>query len=236
MHSHAPQHGSMLFTASLRHTRPGRPGQKWSPPGNWQVGNLGNDQLRQGLYKILKAGLIYDLTPAGSITSVTLWHLSSELKFQLLMKHFARYSCLLLLFALLSGIAAEAKQLAVVVDKSNSTPGLTLADLTKIFKFESRKWPDGKNVVLVLRDLSAPEMQMAVQKLSKLQLDEFKVLIAAHKSSVVIVGSEEDLLKTVATIPGAVGLVDVYSITSTINVIKVEGKLPLEQGYILKGN
>lgn len=152
------------------------------------------------------------------------------------MKHFARYLCLLLLFALLSGIAAEAKQLAVVVDKANSTAGLTLADLTKIFKFENRKWPDGKNVVLVLRDPSAPDMQMAIQRLSKLQLDEFKALVATHKSSVVIVGSEEELLKTVASVPGAVGLVDVYSITSGINVVKVEGKLPLEQGYILKGN
>jgi hypothetical protein len=152
------------------------------------------------------------------------------------MKYFARYWCLLLLFALLSGIAAEAKQLAVVVDRSNSTPGLTLADLTKMFKFESRKWPDGKNVVLVLRDPSAPDMQMAIQKLSKLQLDEFKALVATHRSSVVIVGSEEELLKTVASVPGAVGLVDVYSITSGINVIKVEGKLPLEQGYVLKGN
>ena len=152
------------------------------------------------------------------------------------MKHFARYLCLLLLFALLSGLAAEAKQLAVVVDKSNSTAGLTLADLTKIFKFENRKWPDGKNVVLVLRDPSAPDMQMAIQKLSRLQLDEFKALIATHKSSVVIVGSEEELLKAVASVPGAVGLVDVYSITSGINVIKVEGKLPLEQGYVLKGN
>lgn len=152
------------------------------------------------------------------------------------MKHFARYLYLLLLFALLSGIAAEAKQLAVVVDKSNSTPGLTLADLTKIFKFENHKWPDGKNVVLVLRDPSAPDMQMAIQKLSKLQLEEFKALIATHKSSVVIVSSEEELLKTVSSVPGAVGLVDVYSITSGINVVKVEGKLPLEQGYILKGN
>ena len=152
------------------------------------------------------------------------------------MKHFARYLCLLLLLALLSGIAVEAKQLAVVVDKANSTAGLTLADLTRLFKFENRKWPDGKNVVLVLRDPSAPDMQMAIQKLSKLQLDEFKALIATHKSSVVIVGSEEELLRTVASVPGAVGLVDVYSITSGINVVKVEGKLPLEQGYILKGN
>jgi hypothetical protein len=40
----------------------------------------------------------------------------------------------------------------------------------------------------------------------------------------------------VEAIPGAVGLVDVYSINSRVNVLKVDGKLPLEQGYFLQGN
>jgi hypothetical protein len=51
----------------------------------------------------------------------------------------------------------------------------------------------------------------------------------------VIVASEDEMLKSVAAIPGAVGLVDVYSITEYVKVIKVDGKLPLEQGYPLKG-
>jgi hypothetical protein len=50
------------------------------------------------------------------------------------------------------------------------------------------------------------------------------------------VHSEAELLKSVEAIPGAVGLVDVYSINSRVNVLKVDGKLPLEQGYFLKGN
>jgi len=58
----------------------------------------------------------------------------------------------------------------------------------------------------------------------------------AHASGVIIVRSEDDLLKSVEAIPGAVGLVDVYSINSRVNVLKVDGKLPLEQGYFLKGN
>jgi hypothetical protein len=30
--------------------------------------------------------------------------------------------------------------------------------------------------------------------------------------------------------------VDVYSINSRINVLKIDGKLPLEAGYLLRGN
>jgi hypothetical protein len=36
----------------------------------------------------------------------------------------------------------------------------------------------------------------------------------------------------VAGTPGAVGLVDVHLITSQVNVLKVDGKLPLEKGYL----
>ena len=57
---------------------------------------------------------------------------------------------------------------------------------------------------------------------------------AAASHSVTPADSDEALLKIVETTPGAVGLVDVYSITNRINVVKVDGKLPLEQGYLLR--
>lgn len=141
-------------------------------------------------------------------------------------------------FFLIAGLAAsgEAKQLAVIVDKTNTTGGLSTVDLAKVFKFDSHKWPDGRPVILVLRDPSTPEMKTAMEKLYHMQPDQFKSLLAAHSSGVIIVRSEEELLKSVEAIPGAVGLVDVYSINGRVNVLKVDGKLPLEQGYFLKGN
>ena len=142
----------------------------------------------------------------------------------------------LLLLALGLGASAQAKQLAVIVDKTNTTGGMSAADLIKVFKFDSHKWPDGRPVILVLRDPSTPEMQTAIQKLYHMQPEEFKALLAAHHSGVIMVRSEEELLKSVESIPGAVGLVDVYSINGRINVLKVDGKLPLEPGYFLKGN
>ena len=147
----------------------------------------------------------------------------------------SRFIVLLLLVVGL-GAVSEAKQLAVIVDKTNNLGGLSATDLAKVFKFDNHKWPDGRSVILILRDPSTPEMQTAIQKLYHMQADEFKALLAAHQSGVIIVRSEEELLKSVESIPGAVGLVDVYSINSRVNVLKVDGKLPLEQGYYLKGN
>jgi hypothetical protein len=131
-------------------------------------------------------------------------------------------------------VSAQAKHLAVVVDKANAQGGITLADLVKVFRFDSKKWPDGRNVVVVMIEPSSPDMAGAFEKLYHMQPDEVKSLMASHRNSVVMVASEEQLLKSVETIPGAVGLVDVYSITSRVNVLKIDGKLPLDQGYSLK--
>ena len=43
-------------------------------------------------------------------------------------------------------------------------------------------------------------------------------------------------MNKVAFVPGAVGVVDVYSINSSVVVVKIAGKLPLEPGYLLHGN
>jgi ABC-type phosphate transport system substrate-binding protein len=148
-----------------------------------------------------------------------------------------RKSSFLLFFlaALLLCSAAQATQLAVVVDKSNGTSSLSSADLAKILKLSNAKWPDGKQVVLVLRGVPGTEMQLALQKLSNMSGDQVKDLMNAHRSAIVVVNSEQDVLKSVSTIPGAIGLVDVYSLTSGVNVLKVDGKLPLEPGYLLRG-
>jgi hypothetical protein len=148
----------------------------------------------------------------------------------------ARIAFSLLLLALCLGVRCEARQLAIVTEKSNTAGAMATAELAKVFKFETRKWPDGRNIVLVLRDPSTPEMQTIIQKLYKMQPEEFKALLALHRGGFVLANSEQELLKSVESIPGAVGLVDVYSINSRVNVMKIDGKLPLEAGYVLKGD
>lgn len=146
-----------------------------------------------------------------------------------------RRICALSLFFALMAVSAHAKQMAVVVDKTNNLGGLTAAELAKVFKFDTRKWPDGRNVILVMRDPASHEMRDALEKVYHMQPEEVRNLIAAHRSEVIIVDSEEKLLKSVQSIPGAIGLVDVYSINGGVNVLKVDGKLPLQPGYLLKG-
>jgi len=136
-----------------------------------------------------------------------------------------------LLFVLLSFIPSYAHHLAVVVAKDNDVDGITSANLSKIFKAEIKKWPDGKNVIVVLHRDSITQLQ-TLERLNKMSEAELRSLLAAHKDSIFLVDTDVDLLKIVQTTPGAIGLVDVHNINDKVKVVKVDGKLPLEDGYL----
>jgi hypothetical protein len=132
------------------------------------------------------------------------------------------------MFLLAATIACSARDIAAVVSKANTTKTIALADLVKMVK-----WPDGKAVTFVMKDPARPEMKIVMQKLFGMTADEVKALIAANKQSFVIVDSDANVVKTVTTMPNSVGLLDVYSITGAVNVVKIDGKTPLEPGYAL---
>jgi ABC-type phosphate transport system substrate-binding protein len=137
---------------------------------------------------------------------------------------------------------AQSKDFALISNKSNSVQALTLPELAKVCKGQTSRWPDGKPVSFITRDPAAPEMKLVLDKVYGMSKDEVKATIAsanhsrANHAAVVVVDSDEAVVKKVESIPGAVGLVDVYSISGGVTVLKVGGKLPLEPGYPLHGN
>jgi ABC-type phosphate transport system substrate-binding protein len=137
---------------------------------------------------------------------------------------------------------AAARDLALVANKANSLNAISLAELVKVSKAQTTRWPDGKPVTLVMRAPSAPEMKLFVEKVYGMRESEVNEFIATanhgrtNHPAIVVVSSDDELVNRVASIPGAVGVVDVYSINSSVAVVKVAGKLPLEPGYLLHGN
>ncbi len=124
-----------------------------------------------------------------------------------------------------------AHHMAVVVNKENSVGNVTAAHLSKIFRSEIKKWSDGKPVILVLHKDSAGETE-TLERLNKMSDDAWKALIAAHKDSILVADSDADVLKIVQSNPSAIGLVDVRAVDNTINVVRVDNKLPMESGYL----
>jgi ABC-type phosphate transport system substrate-binding protein len=135
-----------------------------------------------------------------------------------------------------------AKDIALVANKGGSVSVLTMPELVKLCKAQTNRWPDGKSVTLVVRDPGSPEMKMVLEKIYSMAPDAVNELITTanhgrmNHPAILVVSSDDELVKKVAGTPGAVGLVDVYAINSSVDVIKIGGKLPFEPGYPLHGN
>ena len=145
-------------------------------------------------------------------------------------------------FILISASLASARDLALVSNKSNAVSAVTVPDLVKVCKAQTNRWPDGKPITFVMRSPSAPEMKMVLEKVYGMSEREVNSLIVAsnhgrsNHPAILIATSDEELVNQVASTPGAVGVVDVYSINSSVAIVKIAGKLPLEPGYLLHGN
>jgi len=143
-----------------------------------------------------------------------------------------------LLALVLVGLAclAQARQLAIVAEKSNVITNLSTADLGKLFLAKTPKWPDGKAVVIVVRDLSSPGMHLVIRRLLNMTPAEVHTFMDSHRGLIVVAESDEAVIRFVSNTRGAIGVVDLFSLTKDVNVIKIDGKLPVEQGYLLRGD
>lgn len=144
---------------------------------------------------------------------------------------------LLLLLVLPS--RAATKNTAIVTAAGNKLTDVPLADIVKLCKGTQKAWPDGRNFTLVIKDPESPETRVAIQKLFGGVTGDLRALIAKLNETrqvVKVVDTDDNVMQAVASIPGAIGLVDVYAINSTVKVLRLDGKLPFDVGYALKGN
>ncbi len=147
--------------------------------------------------------------------------------------------CLLVCIALSAAVASFAaiKNMALVVAADSKLPDLSFAELTKLCKGTQKTWPDGRPFTLVMKDPTIPEMHVPILKILGASPAESKAAVAKINEARVlikIVATDEDVFRAVTSIPGAMGIVDVYSINSAVKVLHVDGKLPFDAGYPLK--
>ena len=144
---------------------------------------------------------------------------------------------ILLLLVAVGG--AFATDFAVIVNPANPAKVMALADLGKIFKGKTSTWGNGRNVTIILREPSTASMKFIIEKVMGVDVEQGKTILSdptrKSASQVVFLSSDEEIVKAVETNPTAVGIVDVYSITGGVKVIKIDEKQPFDPGYVLKG-
>ncbi|HEY2118851.1 MAG TPA: hypothetical protein VGH37_06660 [Candidatus Acidoferrum sp.] len=136
-------------------------------------------------------------------------------------------------------LLAAMKNWAIVVAAGSKLQDVSLIDLSKLCKGSQKTWPDGRNFTLVIHNPDSPEMKSVLEKIFGVSETDLKPTVSKlteSKSILKVVESDEEIIRTVGVTPGAVGVLDVYSINSAVKVLRIDGKLPFDAGYSLKGN
>ena len=135
-----------------------------------------------------------------------------------------------------ASIIASAKDVALVVSKSSTVKGVQTAEVAKAFKTPPAKWADGKEVVFVIKAPSSNETKMLGTRLLSQTVEGLPAFLSNARKTFIVVDSDDEVIKTVNSLPHAIGVVDLYSINGSVTVLKIDGKLPLEPGYLLHYN
>lgn len=144
----------------------------------------------------------------------------------------------LMLVLTIAALSAPAwsKEVALVVAKSSLLHGVQSIEITKAFKTPPAKWVDGKEIVFVVKAPSSSDTKVFGTKLLNQAADQLPAFFANAKKTFIIVATDEEVIKAVNSMPNAIGIVDLYSINGSVTVLKIDGKLPLEPGYLLHYN
>ena len=141
--------------------------------------------------------------------------------------------------------AAEPPQVfAAVVHPSNTTRDIRLRDLSSLFEGARRHWSNSLPVVLVERDSNSAPYQYLMVHLLNTTAGEYK----RHLQSIEYSGEAALSIKTlnsdaaacqfVFNVPTAIAIIETRSLglaaCGQVQVLRIDGKLPAEEGYRLK--
>jgi hypothetical protein len=136
-----------------------------------------------------------------------------------------------------SALWGQNGDVAVIVNPKNPLGIVTMTALRKLFAGETRTWPGGTPVKLIVRAPGAHEREV-VLRLLRFSEDEYArywTTQAYRGEGVepVAVFSNGIQKEAVLSIPGAIAMMDARDLKPGLKVLKIEGKLPGEAGYPL---
>jgi hypothetical protein len=128
-------------------------------------------------------------------------------------------------------LPAYAHHVAVVVAPENHASGVTTPELARMLKLETKRWDTGRSIMIVLSRQTPASLEI-LERLCKLPKGTAMAYITSHKDTIALANTDEDVMFIVQGTPGALGMVDVRDLSGRVKVLRVDGKLPLEEGYL----
>jgi len=135
---------------------------------------------------------------------------------------------------------AAQSPLAIVVHKDSKIKNLSLQDLRKIFLADQQFWPDRSRIILLVRAPKSDERDFVLDTIYQMDEAQFrqywiaKMFRAEVPRGPKIVFSTDMTRELVVAIPGSISFLNAQEVTDDIRVLRVDGKLPADDGYPLK--
>ena len=135
-----------------------------------------------------------------------------------------------------------ANGLAVVVNKGNATEGLSMAQLRRLLLGDMRNWPGKKQVSLVAPDPQSAAFKCLLSAVVRMTDVEYHRFIASAQFrgeepvEFHTANSGPAAAQMVSGVPGAIAIVEagaLPAISSSVRVLRINGKQPGESGYPL---
>jgi ABC-type phosphate transport system substrate-binding protein len=141
---------------------------------------------------------------------------------------------------IMAGAQGHDVDVAVVVNSDTPVSGLTLAEVRKVFLGDRQYWSTNVPVVLLIRAPVARERNVVLKTIYRMSESQFKqywiakIFRAEAASAPKVVYSNDMANELVTAIPGAIAFIDAREVRPGSKVIRVDGRLPGEAGYVLR--
>jgi ABC-type phosphate transport system substrate-binding protein len=130
--------------------------------------------------------------------------------------------------------------IAVVVHPDTPVSNLSLIEVRKVFLGDRQYWSTNVPVVLLIRAPVARERNVVLKTIYQMSESQFKqywiakIFRAESASAPKVVYSNNMANELVGAIPGAIAFIDSREVRTGAKVIRVDGRLPGEPGYVLR--
>ena len=132
------------------------------------------------------------------------------------------------------------KAIAIVVHKDTGVQNLSLEELRNIFLANQQFWADRTRIILLVRAPKSEERDFVLNRIYQMDEAQFqqywiaKMFRAEVPRGPKIVFSTDMTLELVLAIPGSISFISADEVTDNVQVVRIDGKLPSDEGYPLK--
>ena len=133
---------------------------------------------------------------------------------------------------------------AVVIHRSNTDQDLHVADIRAFYMGTVRRWPGGKKLVLVTREVNSPPSIFLLRNILNTDIRSYERRIASIQFQgeeplvLKVLNSDAAVCRFIFNVPFAIGLVRAASVAlpecSAVSAARIDGRFPGEPGYKLK--